>query len=166
MNKKTGELILSGLFLALGIAAIAVINSQNTTAVSNTGATTFKTFPTVYGIMIVVLAAVNIARLLAASAREKRLAAKSEPEGGKANNGWGDSQNSRIIAVRVVGMFLLSVAYALLLKKLHFALLCFLFLMASFTLLGRKKIWLNAVVSAVGSGVVYLIFVILLKLPL
>lgn len=166
MKKKTGELIMSCLFVALGIAAIAVIHGQSSTAISNTGATTFKTFPTLYGIMIIVLAGMNAVKLIVAYKHEKKIAAKESLTGEKPNDDEEAQKLNRTIAIRVAGMFFLSLAFAVLLKKVHFALLCFVFLFASFTLLGRKKVWLNTIVSAVGSGAVYLIFVILLKLPL
>lgn len=166
MKKKTGELIMSCLFVALGIAAIAVIHAQSSEAVGNTGATTFRTFPILYGIMIVVLAGINAVRLILVSLREKKAPKNEECAAEAIAVDEEAKKKSRITAFRVAGMFLLSLAFAMLLKKVNFALLCFLFLFISFAVLGRKKIWLNAVVSAVGSGLVYLIFVILLKLPL
>lgn len=157
---------MSCLFVALGIAAIAVMYAQSSEAVGNTGATTFKTFPILYGAMIIVLAGINAARLILVSLREKKALKKEASKPEAAADDAQAQKKSRITAFRVAGMFLLSLVFALLLKKVNFALLCFLFLFVSFAILGRKKLWLNAVVSAVGSGLVYLIFVILLKLPL
>lgn len=166
MKKRTSELVLSLILVAVGIFAIVVIQAQSTTAVNNTGATTFRTFPTVYGALIIVFAGINAGRLVLEGLREDkalRAAGKKEEAAPLTEE---ERADRRRIALRVAGMFLLTLGFALLLKKIHFALLVFVFLFLSFLLLGRRKIWLNAVVSAVGSGLVYLIFEILLKLPL
>lgn len=166
MSKRLGELILSGFFIAIGIAAIIIIQLQTTTAVGLTGATTFKTFPTVFGAMVVIFAGINAVKLIIEGMTEKRRANEANEDAEKQELTGEEKKRQRIVALRVTGMFLLTVAFALLLKQIHFALLVFVFLFLSFLLLGRRKIWANTIVSAVGSGVVYLLFAVLLNLPL
>ena len=164
MKKRLGELIMSALFVIVGIVAILVIQAQISTSLSNTGATTFKTFPTVYGALVILMAGANFLSVLLTGLREDRAARAAgteeqalTPEGRKKKQ-----QNT----LRVACMFILTLAFALLLKRIPFVLLVFVFLFLSFLLLGQKKLWLNAIVSAVSSGVIYVIFVMLLKLSL
>ena len=164
MRKRLGELIMSALFVAVGLAAILIIQAQTSASISNTGATTFKTFPTVYGVLLVVLAGANFLLVIFKALREDRAAKQSGVD--QAGSTPEEKKQKLKVGLRVAGMFLLTLALALLLKKIHFALLVFVFLFLSFLLLGQKKVWLNALVSAVGSGLIYVIFVILLKLPL
>lgn len=164
MKKRMGELIMSALFFVMGIAAIANIQMQDSSALNNTGATTFKSFPTVYGVMIAILSGLNFINTLRAALREREENADAAPK--SSGEPVEDIAGARIVTLRVAGMFILTVIFALLLKKVHFALLVAVFLFASFFLFGRKKLVVNAVISAGGSIVIYIVFVILLKLPL
>lgn len=165
MRKRLGELIMSAVFVAVGLIAILVMQTQTSSALANTGATTFRTFPTAYGILIIALAGFNFISALLKGLKEDReakaagLPTYEEPSAE-------EKKEKRTGDLRTAGMFVLTLAMALLLKKVNFALLVFVFLFLSFFLLGQKKVWVNLIVAAVGSAVVYATFVFFLKLPL
>lgn len=158
MKKRRGEIILSALLTVVGIAAVIIIQMQKSSALSNTGATTFKTFPTVYGVLLTLLSAVNLLFSLSAAYKEERAQAQ--------NGAQEAAENNTVTYLRVAAMFVLTLVFTILLKKINFGLLAFVFLFLSFFVLGRKKVGVNLVVSLVGSGLIYVIFKVLLKLPL
>lgn len=158
MKKRRGEIILSALLTVVGIAAVIIIQMQKSSALSNTGATTFKTFPTVYGVLLTLLSAVNLLFSLSAAYKEDRAQEQ--------NGAQEAAENNTVTYLRVAAMFVLTLVFTILLKKINFGLLAFVFLFLSFFVLGRKKVGVNLVVSLVGSGLIYVIFKVLLKLPL
>lgn len=162
MNRKSrGEMVLSLLFAFVGCAGIMVIRNQQTTALSNTGATDFRTLPMFAGSALALLSFINAGRLLVVEwsvGRKKGVQEQVETEPEKIHQ--------TITRVRVISMFFLCLALALLMKRMSFAMLIFLFLLSAFTVLGQRQLWRNILVSMLGSGFVYLVFIVFLKLPL
>lgn len=158
-KKATGELILSMLFALVGVASVLIIKGTETNAISNTGATDFSTFPTIFGSILAMLSFINAGRAF----RETR---KETADNTEVAENAEEKQKQHMIHIRVAIMFALCLAFALLLKKVSFAVLSFVFLFLSFYVLGQKKLLVNALVSLAGSGLIYMVFIVLLKLPL
>lgn len=160
MDKKAkGELLMSILFAFLGVGAVFVIHYQETGALSNTGATDFRTLPTFAGAMLVIFSLANAGKTLAGSFRNHET---QDEMSEKTQN----TENSRRVRLRIILMFLLCLTLALLMKNMSFPVLVFGFLFLAFLVLGQKNMLVNAAVSLLGSGFIYVVFIILLKLPL
>ena len=72
----------------------------------------------------------------------------------------------KLIALRLWGTLALLVVYILLLPHVHFVPLTVLFLAALFVLFGRRQPVKIAVASVIGGSAFYLLFIVLLNLPL
>lgn len=165
MKKRIAEQAMSLFFLLVGVAAIIIIQAQKTSAMRVTGATTFKSFPTFCGILIVSLSAISLfTSIVKGIAEDKANAGALKFTEGEVS--MEVPAQKRLIAIRVICMFLMTLAFALLLKKVHFFLLVSVYLFLSFLLLGRNKILQNLAVSVGGTGIIYVVFVTLLKLSL
>lgn len=149
---------MSLLFALTGIAAMIIIGNQKAGILSNTGTTDFRTMPIFAGAMLTMLSLVNGGRVIA---RGYRMKEQPQPQAED-----GEKKHRQITRIRVILMFLLCLALAVFMKVVPFLILIFGFLFLAFLILGQKRIRVNLAVSVLGSGMIYLIFIVMLKLPL
>lgn len=157
MNKKDkGELSLSLLFALFGLGAVVGILHQEGGGLSNTSSTNFRTLPVFSGVLLILFSLMNAAGLWRKWRRETKT---QECE-------TRDKIPEQESKLRLWIFYLLCVGFALLLKNMMFAVLVFLFLLSAFRVLGQKRMHVNILVALAGSGMIHLIFIVLLKLPL
>jgi len=162
-SKRLGDLVMSVLFMALGIFAIVNMQGQETAAIDH-GTTTFRTFPILFGAIMIFLCFANICKVIVVELRDRRKACATTEAAAEQ-----DVQKPRIFSrvwFRVSALFILTLVYALLLRQISFTPMVFVFLFVAFAILGQRKIWLNLIVAAVGTFIIHLIFVVFLRLPI
>lgn len=174
------DLLISFAFIAIGVLAIAKINAGGAEQVIGTASLTHATIPTLYGSLLILLAGslfvgavFKYLKLRAAFREESNVPeapAAAEPDGvaaGSTAAEAGEEKAARkLIALRLWGTLALLVVYILLLPHVHFIPLTILFLAALFVLFGRRQPLKIAVASVVGGSAFYLLFIVLLNLPL
>lgn len=160
VKSKRGELLLSIFFAAVGVFSVVHIQLQTTLNANPNDQTNFKTFPTVWGILLLLFAGINIVRLIVASRKEKSEQTKIKEKSAD------EKKKQLLVLGRTVGIFILLACFTLLLKKINLGILVFAFLFLSFRVLGQKKYLVNLIVSLLGSALIYTVFIVLLKLPL
>lgn len=151
--------------VGLALVAVSVIALVSISAGAETmfesgrqASMTSKTFPTVLALAMGVLSAIFTISAFMRLLAERR-------EGGAGARALAARMFGReaAIAVAVVALLL---AYAWLLKEVHFALLTWVFLFIGFFVFGQRRLLLNAVVAACATAAFYGLFVFVLELPL
>lgn len=159
-KEKRGELIFSILFAVVGILSIVIIQNQAALNINPTDPTNLATFPTAWGMLLLLFSVINIIQVILKEFKErgtkKEIIEPTEEE----------KRTQKIVYLRVISIFVLLICFAFLLKKLNFGLLVFGFLFLSLRIFGQKRYIVNLIVSLIGGALVYAIFIMFLKLPL
>lgn len=158
------DLVVSLVFIVVGILAIVNINSSETGKIVDTGTLTHATLPTLYGSLIILLAGIVLVGALykLISGRYNPLSESDVPE----SESDAEKTARRIVVLRLWGTLVLLLVYVFLLAYVYFILLTTLFLAVLFVLFGRRQPVKIAVASIAGGSAFYLLFILILKLPL
>jgi hypothetical protein len=154
---------LSITLIAVGIAAIARVNTVGTSRAVATQTLTHATLPTLYASLLVLLSLMVLIGSLRSILRSRRAA-----DGRQAAHRRPDRLPSDVTLqlVRWSGTLALLILYAILLPHIHFLFLTTAFLALLFLLFGRRG-WLKvAAASVLGGAAFYLLFIVFLNLPL
>lgn len=159
MTKSLQETLVGLCLVAIAVVALISINTGPDTVFESgrKAAMTSKTFPTILAIGLGALSALFTFRALG-----RYLGGRSE--GTAAGIDFAAIFNRHaLIALAVIALL---VAYAMLIRQVHFALLTWGFLFAGFFLFGQRRLVVNAIVAACGAAAFYGLFVFVLELPL
>lgn len=158
------DILVSLVFISLGIFAIININMGEGGQITETATLTAATLPTIYGSLLIFFAGIILfgalrklvtGRCGSGPERVNTLSVEASVD-----VGW------KMVMLRTWGTLGLLVVYALLLAYLNFIVLTAVFLAALFVLFGRRKPRKIAIASILGSVGFYLLFIYFLKLPI
>lgn len=158
---KTMQEILVGLALtAVAVIALISINTGSDTMFESGRrmAMTSRSFPTILASGMGLLSALFTVGAFIRLLSERRA---GPPTAGSVTQ-WLFGRTALI----TYGVVALLVAYAWLLKQVHFALLTWIFLFTGFFLFGQRRLLRNAIVAGFGAAAFYGLFVFVLELPL
>lgn len=157
---KSGEITFCLFLIGLGAFAYIYINTFRQASASNNETFNFAAIPSIWSLVLIALVLAHMATLFLGRGRESDPCqlSKQELEEQKKNN--------IKIGLRTLFAFVALFLFVVLLNKINFFLLIALFLLSMFYILGQKSIIRNLSVSLVGSCFIYLVFVVLLQLPL
>jgi hypothetical protein len=164
MSEVKRDILVSLIFVLLGIFAIITINMGETTKITESATLTHATLPTIYGALLIFLSGIIFVDSL------RKLVTGKHGAGPEHVNTVSEElkveASPRMVILRTWGTLALLVAYAVLLAHLNFIVLTAGFLAMLFVLFGRKKPWKIALASLLGSSGFYLLFIYFLKLPI
>ncbi|MGD9868070.1 MAG: tripartite tricarboxylate transporter TctB family protein [Hyphomicrobiales bacterium] len=165
MQPATKDLLLGAVLFALGLGALLYIQYGPGEALqtSRDAQITFRSFPTVISVLLMLLAGLFTATTLFTQfgAHAPEVPARSAPEPGA-----GGRKQPTHLALRMLALLVLLIAYAELLSVLPYWLLTGLFLFLLFFVFGETNPLRNALVAALGAAAFHGLFVMILQLPL
>lgn len=164
LNAVKRDILISIVFIFIGILAIVKINMGDGTKSVHTATLTHATLPTIYGALMIFLAG-----MILLGALRKLLTGRRGP-GPERVNPQTDAVVAEVsratVMLRTWGTLVLLVTYSFLLPHVNFIVLTAAFLALLFFLYGRRNVLHIALFSLLGSAGFYMLFIYFLNLPM
>ncbi len=165
MSDSVKDLVLAVFLVAFGAFVYFDITHTEQAGFSVIESVSFSTLPSIYAGLLVALAmlygANSVRRILLA--RDQREVESGETAERISETG---EQSKKIVAIRTVGTVVTSFVFVLLLEYVNFFVLTTAFLFVMFRLYGQKSLALTGIVAIFGGTAFYVLFIVILKMPI
>ncbi len=165
MSDSVKDLVLAVFLVAFGAFVFIDITHTQQAGFSVIESVSFSTLPSIYAGLLVALAMLYGANSIRGIllARDQRDVESGETA--QRISGTGE-QSEKIVAIRTVGTVVTSFVFVLLLEYVNFFVLTTAFLFVMFRLYGQKSLALTGIVSIFGGTAFYVLFIVILKMPI
>ena len=163
MQAVTKDLLIGVTVFALGLGALLYIQYGPGEALqtSRDAQITFRSFPSVISALLMLLSGIFVAVSLVSRSR-----VQSESGSAVTADETGKQKGPPYLALRMAGLLILLIAYAILLGAVPYYLLTAIFLFILFFIFGETNPLRNLIVAALGGAAFHGLFVMVLHLPL
>ncbi len=165
MSDSVKDLVLAVFLVAFGAFVYFDITHTEQAGFSVIESVSFSTLPSIYAGLLVALAMLYGANSMRGilQARDQRDVESGETA--QRISGTGE-QSEKIVAIRTVGTVVTSFVFVLLLEYVNFFVLTTAFLFVMFRLYGQKSLALTGIVAIFGGTAFYVLFIVILKMPI
>ncbi len=165
MSDSVKDLVLAVFLVAFGAFVFFDITHTEQAGFSVIESVSFSTLPSIYAGLLVALAMLYGANSMRGilQARDQRDVESGETA--QRISGTGE-QSEKIVAIRTVGTVVTSFVFVLLLEYVNFFVLTTAFLFVMFRLYGQKSLALTGIVAIFGGTAFYVLFIVILKMPI
>ncbi len=165
MSDSVKDLVLAVFLVAFGAFVFFDITHTQQAGFSVIESVSFSTLPSIYAGLLVALAMLYGANSMRGilQARDQRDVESGETA--QRISGTGE-QSEKIVAIRTVGTVVTSFVFVLLLEYVNFFVLTTAFLFVMFRLYGQKSLALTGIVAIFGGTAFYVLFIVILKMPI
>lgn len=165
MSDSVKDLVLAVFLVAFGAFVFVDITHTQQAGFSVIESVSFSTLPSIYAGLLVALAMLYGANSMRGIflARDQRDVESGETA--QRISGTGE-QSEKIVAIRTVGTVVTSFVFVLLLEYVNFFVLTTAFLFVMFRLYGQKSLALTGIVAIFGGTAFYVLFIVILKMPI
>ena len=165
MSDSVKDLVLAVFLVAFGAFVFFDITHTQQAGFSVIESVSFSTLPSIYAGLLVALAILYGANSMRGilQARDQRDVESGETA--QRISGTGE-QSEKIVAIRTVGTVVTSFVFVLLLEYVNFFVLTTAFLFVMFRLYGQKSLALTGIVAIFGGTAFYVLFIVILKMPI
>ncbi len=165
MSDSVKDLVLAVFLVAFGAFVYFDITHTEQAGFSVIESVSFSTLPSIYAGLLVALAILYGANSMHGilQARDQRDVESGETA--QRISGTGE-QWEKIVAIRTVGTVVTSFVFVLLLEYVNFFVLTTAFLFVMFRLYGQKSLALTGIVAIFGGTAFYVLFIVILKMPI
>ncbi len=165
MSDSVKDLVLAVFLVAFGAFVFVDIAHTQQAGFVVIESVSFSTLPSIYAGLLVALAMLYGANSMRGilQARDQRDVESGETA--QRISGTGE-QSEKIVAIRTVGTVVTSFVFVLLLEYVNFFVLTTAFLFVMFRLYGQKSLALTGIVAIFGGTAFYVLFIVILKMPI
>ena len=165
MSDSVKDLVLAVFLVAFGAFVFVDITHTEQAGFSVIESVSFSTLPSIYAGLLVALAMLYGANSMRGVLRARDRRDVEPGETAQRISGTGE-QSEKIVAIRTVGTVVTSFVFVLLLEYVNFFVLTTAFLFVMFRLYGQKSLALTGIIAIFGGTAFYVLFIVILKMPI
>ena len=165
MSDSVKDLVLAVFLVAFGAFVFFDITHTQQAGFSVIESVSFSTLPSIYAGLLVALAMLYGVNSMRGILRARDQRDVESDETAQPISGTGE-QSEKIVAIRTVGTVVTSFVFVLLLEYVNFFVLTTAFLFVMFRLYGQKSLALTGIVAIFGGTAFYVLFIVILKMPI